>query len=287
MSGDTLSLKLNNKLVDLSTPLIMGILNATPDSFYRGNRFMSDKGILHCAEKILADGGSIIDIGGYSTRPNAEQITQDEEIKRVSEAIELILKKFPDTHISVDTFRSSVARHVVRNYNVAMINDVSGGTMDDLMFETIADLQVAYVLMHMRGTPQTMQSLTNYDDVVSDILHFLEKKLTQLRLLGVHDVIVDPGFGFAKTMEQNYSLLRRLSYLQTLNAPVLAGLSRKSMLYKLLETDAENSLNATTAVNMLALVGGASILRVHDVKEALQAISIFVEYSKKNEIVND
>lgn len=248
---------------------------------------MSDKGILHCAEKILADGGSIIDIGGYSTRPNAEQITQDEEIKRVSEAIELILKKFPDTHISVDTFRSSVARHVVRNYNVAMINDVSGGTMDDLMFETIADLQVAYVLMHMRGTPQTMQSLTNYDDVVSDILHFLEKKLTQLRLLGVHDVIVDPGFGFAKTMEQNYSLLRRLSYLQTLNAPVLAGLSRKSMLYKLLETDAENSLNATTAVNMLALVGGASILRVHDVKEALQAISIFVEYSKKNEIVND
>jgi len=164
---------------------------------------------------------------------------------------------------------------------------VSGGTMDDLMFETIADLQVAYVLMHMRGTPQTMQSLTNYDDVVSDILHFLEKKLTQLRLLGVHDVIVDPGFGFAKTMEQNYSLLRRLSYLQTLNAPVLAGLSRKSMLYKLLETDAENSLNATTAVNMLALVGGASILRVHDVKEALQAISIFVEYSKKNEIVND
>jgi len=287
MSGDTLSLKLNNKLVDLSTPLIMGILNATPDSFYRGNRFMSDKGILHCAEKILADGGSIIDIGGYSTRPNAEQITQDEEIKRVSEAIELILKKFPDTHISVDTFRSSVARHVVRNYNVAMINDVSGGTMDDLMFETIADLQVAYVLMHMRGTPQTMQSLTNYDDVVSDILHFLEKKLTQLRLLGVHDVIVDPGFGFAKTMEQNYSLLRRLSYLQTLNAPVLAGLSRKSMLYKLLETDVENSLNATTAVNMLALVGGASILRVHDVKEALQAISIFVEYSKKNEIVND
>ena len=287
MSGDTLSLKLNNKLVDLSTPLIMGILNATPDSFYRGNRFMSDKGILHCAEKILADGGSIIDIGGYSTRPNAEQITQDEEIKRVSEAIELILKKFPDTHISVDTFRSSVARYVVRNYNVAMINDVSGGTMDDLMFETIADLQVAYVLMHMRGTPQTMQSLTNYDDVVSDILHFLEKKLTQLRLLGVHDVIVDPGFGFAKTMEQNYSLLRRLSYLQTLNAPVLAGLSRKSMLYKLLETDAENSLNATTAVNMLALVGGASILRVHDVKEALQAISIFVEYSKKNEIVND
>ena len=287
MSGDTLSLKLNNKLVDLSTPLIMGILNATPDSFHRGNRFMSDKGILHCAEKILADGGSIIDIGGYSTRPNAEQITQDEEIKRVSEAIELILKKFPDTHISVDTFRSSVARHVVRNYNVAMINDVSGGTMDDLMFETIADLQVAYVLMHMRGTPQTMQSLTNYDDVVSDILHFLEKKLTQLRLLGVHDVIVDPGFGFAKTMEQNYSLLRRLSYLQTLNAPVLAGLSRKSMLYKLLETDAENSLNATTAVNMLALVGGASILRVHDVKEALQAISIFVEYSKKNEIVND
>lgn len=280
MNGDTLFLKLNNRLVDLSTPLIMGILNATPDSFYRGNRFVSDKGIVHCAERILADGGSIIDIGGYSTRPNAAQISQDEEIKRVSEAIELILKKFPDTSISVDTFRSSVARHVVRNYKVAMINDVSGGSMDDLMFETIADLQVAYVLMHMRGTPQTMQKLTNYEDVVSDVLHTLEKKLAQLRILGVKDVIIDPGFGFAKTQDQNYRLLQKLSYFKTLNTPVLVGLSRKSMLYKALKTDAENSLNATTAANMLALVGGASILRVHDVKEAAQAVSIFTEYSK-------
>lgn len=275
-----MQLNLNHQLVDLSTPLVMGIVNATPDSFFVGNRYITEKGILHCVETILAQGASIIDIGGYSSRPSAEVISQDEEIRRVSEAIEVILKKFPDVLISVDTFRSGVARHVVENYGVAMINDIGGGTLDDFMFETVADLQVAYVLMHMRGTPQTMQKNLQYQDVVSEVLHSLEKKLAQLRLLGVKDVVVDPGFGFAKTLEQNYQLLKNLSYFQELNAPVLAGLSRKSMIYNLLGTDAVGALNGTTAANMLALMGGASILRVHDVKEAMQVVAIYNQYCK-------
>ncbi|MEI6753501.1 MAG: dihydropteroate synthase [Paludibacter sp.] len=270
-----LTLKLNNQLMDLSTPLVMGIINVTPDSFYKGSRFMSEKSILNIFDKMIAEGVDILDVGGYSTRPNAEFISQDEEIRRVAEAIEVILKKKPDAVISVDTFRSSVVRYMVKNYRIAMINDIGGGTLDDLMFETIADLDVAYTLMHTRGNPQTMQYKTNYENVVSDVLFFLQKKLAQLRLLGVNDVIIDPGFGFAKTIEQNYEILKKLHYFKELNVPILAGLSRKSMLYKPLGIDAENALNATTAANMLALSGGASILRVHDVKEAKQAISIF------------
>ncbi|HLP04302.1 MAG TPA: dihydropteroate synthase [Paludibacter sp.] len=273
-------LKLNGRLVDLSTPIVMGIVNVTPDSFYKGSRFNSDKGILQGVEKVVAHGGSIVDIGGYSTRPAALPVSQDEEIKRVSSALDIVLKKFPHVTVSVDTFRSAVARHVVRNYNVAMINDVSGGTLDNFMFETIAELQVAYVLMHMRGTPQTMQAQTDYGDVVSEVLRFLEKRLARLRLLGVGDVLVDPGFGFAKTLEQNYLLLKKMPYFQVLDVPVLAGVSRKSMIYRLLGTDAENSLNATTAANMLALVGGASILRVHDVKEAMETIAVFNQFAK-------
>ena len=275
MTSSALQLKLNKRLIDLSTPIVMGIVNATPDSFFKGNRFTSDKAILNCVEKILLDGGTIVDIGGYSTRPSAVVISQEEEIERISNAIEIVLKKFPDALISIDTFRANVARHVVRQYNVAMINDIGGGTLDDLMFETIADLQVAYVLMHTRGTPQTMQQHTLYDNVVSEVFHFLEKRLAQLHLLGANDVVIDLGFGFAKNREQNFQLLNKLSYFQELNVPVLAGISRKSMLYNLLGTDAEAALNATTAANMLALMGGAAILRVHDVKEAKEAITIF------------
>lgn len=278
MRTNSLQLNLNNLLIDLSTPVVMGIVNVTPDSFFNGNRFITDKAILKGVEKMLLEGAVIIDVGGYSTRPSAEVISQDEEIRRLSEGLNVILKKYPDIIISVDTFRSGVARHVVKNYGVAMINDVSGGTLDDLMFETIARLGVAYVLMHMRGTPQTMQNNLNYEDVVSEVLHFLEKKLAQLHLLGVKDVVVDPGFGFAKTVEQNYKLLNKLHYFQELNVPVLAGLSRKSMLTKLLGVDATEALNATTAANMLALMEGASILRVHDVKEAMQAIRIYKKY---------
>jgi dihydropteroate synthase len=280
MNSNVLQINLNDKLIDLSTPIVMGILNTTPDSFFKGSRFVSDKGILKCVEKIVAEGGSLIDIGGYSTRPQAEMVTDEEEIRRVSEALEIILKKFPDIYISVDTFRSTVVREVVRNYKVAMINDIGGGTLDPLMFETIGDLKVAYVLMHTRGTPQTMQSKTDYDDLTADVFRFLEKRIAQLKLFGVNDIIIDPGFGFAKTGDQNFELLKKFSYFKELNVPVLAGLSRKSMIYNLLDTDAEGALNGTTAANMLALMGGASILRVHDVKEAFQTIEIYKAYCK-------
>jgi len=278
MRTNSLQLNLNHNLVDLSTPIVMGIVNVTPDSFYAGNRFVTHKAILKGVETMMLDGVGMIDIGGYSTRPSAEVITQNEEISRLSEGLEIILKRFPDVTISVDTFRSGVARHVVENYGVAMINDISGGTLDGLMFETIAELKVAYVLMHMRGTPQTMQNDVHYEDVVSEVLHYLQKRLTQLHLLGVNDVVVDPGFGFAKTVEQNYKLLNKLEYFKQLNVPLLTGLSRKSMLTKVLGIDATDALNATTAANMLALMGGASILRVHDVKEAVQTISIYNKY---------
>ncbi|MEI6554190.1 MAG: dihydropteroate synthase [Paludibacter sp.] len=273
-----LQLKLNNELVDLSVPLVMGIVNVTTDSFYKDNRFFSEKSILSAVELMISEGVDILDIGGYSTRPNAENITQDEEIRRVSFAIELILKKFPTAVISVDTFRSSVVRQVVKNFQVAMINDIGGGTLDDLMFETIADLDVAYVLMHIRGNPQTMQYNTKYENLVSEILIYFQKKLTQLRLLGVKDIVIDPGFGFSKTLDQNYELLSKIHVFNELNVPILAGISRKSMLYNLLGIDAVGALNATTSANMLALLGGASILRVHDVKEAKQAITIYTKY---------
>ena len=271
-------LNLKGRLIDLTVPKVMGIVNITPDSFFSGSR-SSKKTILSRVEETLSQGGEMLDIGGYSTRPSAEFVSQDEEIKRLSEILEVILKEFSDALISVDTFRSQVARHVVTNYSVAMINDVGGGTLDDLMFETVAELQVAYVLMHTRGTPQTMQQMTDYKDVVAEVMLFLEKRLAQLRLLGVNDVVIDPGFGFAKTLEQNYLLLKNLSYFEALNAPLLAGISRKSMIQKLLDVDAENALNGTTAANMLALMGGASILRVHDVKEAVQTIKIYNMYN--------
>lgn len=273
-------LKLNNKLIDLSTPVVMGIVNVSPDSFFKGSRHTSDYSVLKSVEKILEYGGKIVDVGGYSTRPGAEIISVEEEIKRLSEGVEIILKRFQDAIISVDTFRSNVARHMVYTYKIAMINDVSGGTLDNLMFETIAELKVAYVLMHMRGNPNTMQQLTDYENLVSEVIRFLEKRLAQLHILGVTDIVVDPGFGFAKTLEQNYQLLNNLDVFQELNVPVLAGVSRKSMISKLLEVDTNNALNGTTAVNMLALTGGASILRVHDVKEAVETIKIFSQYNQ-------
>lgn len=275
-----MQIKLKNKLYDLSTPMVMGIVNITPDSFYPGSRFRSDKSVLSAVENMLEEGADIIDFGGYSTRPNAENITTEEELERLSGAVGMVLKKFPDVIISIDTFRAGIAREMVRNYNVSIINDISGGTLDDLMFGTIADLQVAYVLMHTRGTPANMQTMTDYDDIVAEVMSFLQKRIAQLHLLGVNDIIADPGFGFAKTTEQNYNLLACLPYFSELNVPVLAGLSRKSMLTKVIQTEAKDALNATTGANMLALMGGASILRVHDVKEARQAISIFSEYKK-------
>lgn len=268
-------LKLNQRLYDLHTPVVMGIVNVTPDSFFSLSRFKAGRSLLNQVEQQIADGATIIDVGGYSTRPQAAQVSSEEELRRISEPIEMIRKKFPDTPVSVDTFRSEVARAVVDRYGVAMINDVSGGTLDPFMFETVASLDVAYVLMHMRGTPQTMHASTEYDALLPDVIHFLEKKVAQLHLLGVNDVVIDPGFGFAKTQEQNYELLRKLEYFKEIEVPLLVGLSRKSMIYKLLDTTPEGALNGTTAVHMLALLGGASILRVHDVKEAVEAVNIF------------
>ena len=273
-----MQLKINKQLIDLTSPIVMGIVNVTPDSFFAGSRFNSNKSILNSVEKMLSEGASIIDIGGYSTRPMAENITDEEEIGRLSKALEIILPKFPDIKISVDTFRASVARHVVKNYNIGMINDISGGNLDNFMFETIADLKVAYVLMHTRGNPQNMQNMTDYNFLISEIIDFLQRKIVQLHLLGVHDVVIDPGFGFAKTTAQNFEILNKLHYFKELKMPILAGLSRKSMLYKTLDIEPADALNATTAANVLALQGGASILRVHDVKEAMQAIKIHKSY---------
>lgn len=284
MNDSSLFLKLNNQLYDLSTPIVMGILNVTPDSFYTQSRHRTDRSLLQQVEQFLNEGATIIDIGGYSTRPQAALVSSEEEINRVCKALEVIRKNFPDALLSVDTFRSPVARIVVEQYGVAMINDISGGNLDALMFETVADLGVAYVLMHMRGTPQTMQDHTAYEDVMAEVMHFLQKKVAQLHMLGVNDVIIDPGFGFAKTIEQNYEVLNKLAYLKEMNVPILAGLSRKSMIYNLLGTDPKGVLNGTTALNMLALLGGASILRVHDVKEAAETIQLFEAYRKINQV---
>lgn len=275
-----MQIKLNDHLVNLSSPLVMGIVNVTPDSFFAESRHSVPAKLLHSVEKIVREGGKIVDLGGYSSRPSAEIVSEEEEINRLSFALDIILKEFPDIFISVDTFRANVARHVVKNYHVAIINDIGGGTLDDDMFNTIAELKVAYVLMHMRGTPKTMPQLTQYENLTAEVISFLEQSLHRLRKLGVNDVIVDPGFGFAKTLEQNYKLLKELSYFSVLDAPLLAGVSRKSMIYNLLETTPEHALNGTTAVNMLALMGGASLLRVHDVKEAVETIKIFEQYKR-------
>ncbi|WP_277484050.1 dihydropteroate synthase [Catalinimonas alkaloidigena] len=252
----------------------MGILNVTPDSFYDGGRYVSDESsLLNQAETILKEGAKIIDIGGYSSRPGAAHISTEEEIKRVIKGIELVSKFFPEAYISIDTFRSEVAREAV-GAGACMINDISGGNLDDHMFSTVASLQVPYVLMHMRGTPQEMKELTEYEDLTGEIVDYFQKKLTVLREKGVADVIIDPGFGFAKTIDQNYELLRKMQDFQMLDVPILAGLSRKSMIYKRLGITAEDALNGTTVLNTVAIMNGASILRVHDVKEAIQTIKI-------------
>ena len=278
MEDSNFFLNLKGKLYDLRTPIVMGIVNVTPDSFFSLSRFKSDLALLQRVENFLSEGATIIDIGGCSTRPGSDQVSMEEEMRLIAETLEVVCKKFPEAVISIDTYRSPVARMAVQQYGVAMINDISGGNIDLQMFETIASLKVAYVLMHMRGTPKDMQEYTDYQDMVAEIVQYLSKKLAQLRLLGVHDVVIDPGFGFSKTVEQNYELMRKLNYFKMIDAPMLVGISRKSMIYKLLEIVPEQALNGTTALNVLALMGGASILRVHDVKEAMEAIKIFQAY---------
>jgi dihydropteroate synthase len=261
-------------LLDLSTPIVMGILNITPDSFFDGSRYRASSAeLLQKAGEMLEAGAAILDVGGYSTRPGADDISESEEKDRVLPVIEALCKAFPKALISVDTFRSGVAREAARS-GARMINDVSGGNLDEAMFETVAELRLPYVLMHMRGTPKTMTQLTTYTHLVQDIRQELLSKLTRLRCLGVADVLIDPGFGFAKTVPQNFELLRNLTHFHSLNAPLLIGLSRKSLIWRTLGVTAGEALNGTTVLNTLALAQGAHILRVHDVKEAVEAIKL-------------
>lgn len=255
----------------------MGILNVTPDSFYVGSRFTTEHAILTQTEKMLKEGATFIDVGGYSSRPGAENISEAEELSRTVEAVKHIIKKFPEAIVSIDTFRSTVAREAVLA-GASMINDISSGTLDHNMFATVAELKVPYIAMHMRGTPQTMKELTTYENLINDITGYFHQKITALHALGVRDVIIDPGFGFSKTIDQNFQLLNHLDYFKILGRPILAGLSRKSMIWKTLTTTAEDALNGTTALNVAALVKGASILRVHDVKEAMQVITLYSKF---------
>ena len=262
------------KLVSLSQPVVMGILNMTPDSFYEGSRIRGTEALLRQAESMLQEGAAILDIGGYSTRPEAPEVTPEEERIRVIPAIRALRQAFPDCLISVDTFRALIAQEAVEA-GANIINDVSGGTLDAAMFATAGRLQVPYILMHMRGTPQTMPQFTQYEDIMLELVQFFEPRIVQLQAAGVRDVILDPGFGFAKTIDQNFEVLRHLGDLRLLGLPVLAGLSRKSMTYKTLEIPATEALAGTIALNTIALMHGASILRVHDVKEAVQTIKLF------------
>lgn len=265
-------------LIDLSQPKVMGILNVTPDSFFDGGVYKNEKDILIQTEKMLKDGATFIDVGAYSSRPGADHVSEEQELRRITPVVELLVKNFPDILISVDTFRSKVARATIE-IGAALINDISGGKMDAKMFETVAQLQVPYILMHMQGTPQNMQQNPTYNDITKELISFFAEQLFTLRQLKVNDVIIDVGFGFGKTIDHNYDLLKHLSLFQHLDVPVLAGISRKSMLYKLLETSPQEALNATTAANTIALLNGANILRVHDVKEAVEAIKIVKQVS--------
>ncbi len=267
------TLRIKGNLLDLSKPLVMGILNNTPDSFYDGGRYNNIKALCERAENMLSEGATFLDIGGYSTRPNAEDINEKEELNRVIPIVKELSKLFPQSNISVDTFRASVAKAAVSE-GACMINDVSGGRLDSKMFETASELQVPYVLMHSRGTPQTMSKMTDYDNILEEILFYFQEKLSLLKELACKDIILDLGFGFAKTLEQNYFLLNNLTYFKVLNQPILAGVSRKSMIFKKLDINSSEALNGTTALNTLAVKQGAAILRVHDVKEAMEVIKL-------------
>lgn len=274
------TLNIKGELLDISTPRIMGIINLTADSFYDGGKIKSDKDLLDKAEKMLSEGASILDIGAYSSRPGAIDIPVETELKNLSEGLKTVLKEFPNAIISVDSFRSSVARSGIEA-GASIINDISGGELDNNMIDTVAELNVPYIMMHMRGNPQTMTQLTEYKDLVSEIIDYFNKKISLLHAKGVADVILDPGFGFAKNLKHNFELLNKLELLEFLNLPILCGVSRKSMIWKSLETSADEALNGTTALNTICLMKGASILRVHDVKEAKETIQL-VELMKNS-----
>lgn len=268
------------KLIDLSIPKIMGILNITPDSFYDGGRYNSDKKILDHVEKMIIDGAVFIDIGAYSSRPVGVDIDENEELKRIIPAIELVNKKFPEIIISIDTFRSKVAEACL-NSGASIINDISASQLDEKMMETIAKYNVPYIIMHMKGNPQNMMDKTNYDDMLQEMIKYFSKKINQAISYKINDIIIDPGFGFAKNIKQNYDLLNHLDLLKILDKPIMVGISRKSMIYKSLDSTPEEALNGTTVLNTVALIKGASILRVHDVKEANECIKLIGSLNKQ------
>jgi dihydropteroate synthase len=273
-----MTINCKGKLIDFNVPKVMGILNITPNSFFDGGSYLDNESILFQVEKMLQEGAAIIDVGGYSSKPNAEFVSEQEELNRILPAIQLILNRFPETLLSIDTFRSSVAKASIEN-GAAMINDISAGKLDDKMLETIANFQVPYCMMHLRGTPETMQTLTNYDAIVKEMLFYFSERVAAARAFGINDLIIDPGFGFAKTIEQNYEVLQKLELFQMLELPILVGFSRKSMIYKTLNSNALEALNGTTVLNTLALAKGAKILRVHDVKEAVECVKLFEKTS--------
>lgn len=268
------SIQLNGKLTLLDQPVVMGILNLTPDSFYDGGRYLSQKQVLLRAQEILTQGGLIIDIGAVSTRPGALEVSAEAEIERLLPHVKAIRKQFPDAILSVDSYRAEVITRIVEESGDCIVNDISGGTMDAKMFETVAKLGLPYILMHLQGTPQTMQQNPTYQDVVKEILLDLSEKVNTLKLLGVNDVIIDPGFGFGKNLDHNFELMNRLDSFRLFELPLLVGISRKTMIWKMLEITPGESLNGTTVLNTLALMGGADILRVHDVKEAVETIRL-------------
>ncbi|MBO6829225.1 MAG: dihydropteroate synthase [Muricauda sp.] len=275
-----MTINCKGELVDLTRPKVMGILNLTPDSFFDGGKYKDETSILQQVEYMLDHGATFIDMGAYSSRPGAEHVPEDEELLRMLPVIDLILTKFPDTLISVDTFRSKVAAESIE-HGAALINDISAGNLDAAMFDTVANYQVPYIMMHMKGTPQSMQKQATYSDVIKDLRSYFSEKIRETTSKKINDIIIDPGFGFAKTTEQNYTLLNHLDLFQTFGLPILIGLSRKSMIYKVLESSPQEALNGTTALHTIALLKGANIIRAHDVKEAMECVKL-VEVLKEN-----
>lgn len=268
-----MTLNCKGQLIDLSTPKVMGILNLTPDSFYDGGIYKNESDILSRVENMLIEGATFIDVGAYSSRPKAEHISEDEELKRIVPIVELLLKSFPNILISIDSFRSQVAKTCIE-IGACIVNDISAGKLDEKMLKTVADLRVPYIMMHMRGTPQTMLELTQYENLVKEILFYFSERVNAARALGIIDTIIDPGFGFAKTISQNFELLHNLELFKIMELPILVGLSRKSMIHKSLGITANEALNGTTVLNTIALQKGANILRVHDVKEAIECVRL-------------
>ena len=275
------TLNIRGTLTSLATPLAMGILNITPDSFYAGSRMQTEAEIAARAQQILDEGAGIIDIGAYSSRPNAENVSPREEMERLRMGLEILRKTHPGAVISVDTFRADVARMCVEEYGVAIINDIAAGEMDADMFRTVVELNVPYIMMHMQGTPQNMQQHPHYDNLLKEVFLYFAQKVQQLRDLGMKDIILDPGFGFGKTVEHNYELLAHLEEFRVFELPLLVGVSRKSMIYRLLGNTPQDALNGTTVLDTICLLKGADILRVHDVREAVETVKI-VEAMRKN-----